>query len=232
MSSTSRSAAQACCLCREYSQLAIGGLELEPDLAKKILDTDAELAAAAVGYATRLTQRLAAMLDVPLRYPAALCQLQIIHLQSCAPGRQHQVCAEHPSASLCSFQSYSHAVIFQKVTHMEKLKQPWQHLDLSALQIACRLSGVPYLDSSCCTFVYYSHHFSARLSLVIGAELQCCRCVGALIYMPCAGRCLRARLRTGTEACLSCCTSATRLQALAWRPWLQGSSLCTTVARS
>ncbi len=69
MSSTSRSAAQACCLCREYSQLAIGGLELEPDLAKKILDTDAELAAAAVGYATRLTQRLAAMLDVPLRYP-------------------------------------------------------------------------------------------------------------------------------------------------------------------
>ena len=56
-------------MCREVSQLAIGGLDLEPDLAKKILDTDAELAAAAVGYATRLTQRLAALLDVPLRYP-------------------------------------------------------------------------------------------------------------------------------------------------------------------
>ena len=56
-------------MCREVSQLAIGGLDLEPDLAKKILDTDAELAAAAVGYATRLTQRLGALLDVPLRYP-------------------------------------------------------------------------------------------------------------------------------------------------------------------
>ena len=55
--------------CREVSQLSVGGLELEPDLAKKILDTDAELSAAAIGYAVRLTQRLAAILDVPLRYP-------------------------------------------------------------------------------------------------------------------------------------------------------------------
>ena len=57
------------CVFREVSQLAIVGLDLEPDLAKKIMDTDAEMAAAAIGYAARLTQRLAALLDVPLRYP-------------------------------------------------------------------------------------------------------------------------------------------------------------------
>lgn len=57
----------------------VGGLELEPDLARRAADPDgggwraggaaAERAAAALGYVARLVQRLAALLDVPLRYP-------------------------------------------------------------------------------------------------------------------------------------------------------------------
>ncbi len=56
----------------------MGGLELEPDLARRAADPDggwrvghaeAERAAAALGYVARLTQRLAHLLDVPLRYP-------------------------------------------------------------------------------------------------------------------------------------------------------------------
>ena len=73
-------------LCREVSQLTIGGLDLEPDLARKILDTDAELAAAAVGYATRLTQRLATLLDVPLRYPLRFANSRSSILSHAAPA--------------------------------------------------------------------------------------------------------------------------------------------------
>jgi hypothetical protein len=63
---------------REVARLAVGGLELEPDLARRAADPDggwrvghveAERAAAALGYVARLTQRLAHLLDVPLRYP-------------------------------------------------------------------------------------------------------------------------------------------------------------------
>ncbi len=62
---------------REVARLTICGLELEPDLAKRALDGDgwglgaaeAERAAAALGYMARLAERLAALLDVPLRYP-------------------------------------------------------------------------------------------------------------------------------------------------------------------
>ena len=73
--------------------------ELEPDLAKKILDTDAEMAAAAVGYATRLTQRLAALLDVPLRYPLRFANSRSSIYSHGPSGRQHQVTAD---ISFCS----------------------------------------------------------------------------------------------------------------------------------
>ncbi len=56
----------------------MGGLDLEPDLARRAPDLDAgwrmgaaeaEAAAAALGCVARLTERLASLLDVPLRYP-------------------------------------------------------------------------------------------------------------------------------------------------------------------
>lgn len=56
----------------------MGGLDLEPDLARRAPDLDAgwrmgaaeaEAAASALGYVARLTERLANLLDVPLRYP-------------------------------------------------------------------------------------------------------------------------------------------------------------------
>ena len=59
-------------------KLTVGGLELEPDLARRAADPDAgwgvgaaeaERAAASLGYAARITDRLANLLDVPLRYP-------------------------------------------------------------------------------------------------------------------------------------------------------------------
>ncbi|BDA44341.1 hypothetical protein COCOBI_05-5250 [Coccomyxa sp. Obi] len=63
---------------REVARLAVGGLELEPDVVRRAADPDggwrvggpeAERAAAALGYVARLVQRLASLLDVPLRYP-------------------------------------------------------------------------------------------------------------------------------------------------------------------
>lgn len=59
-------------------KLTVGGVELEPDLARRAADPDAgwgvgaaeaERAAASLGYAARITERLANLLDVPLRYP-------------------------------------------------------------------------------------------------------------------------------------------------------------------